>query len=207
MKRIVSFFLITLALTIQYPLGALAQQQGGGGHIPPELHEKAVQLHTLMKEKTDAGVDVSKALELDNQSRDAAKSGDYEKAKGLIDQAISLLKASKGVKTTGTADAAKSGKATDGKTGYTEPAQSPATPVSEAKKPVPADLCDKAAQLHTLMKSRSDAGVDVSKAMELDRQSRDAAKAGDYVKAKSLIDQAITLVQGTKASGTAAPVK
>ncbi len=91
MKLLAIFLLIALALIAYNPPELMSQPQGGGQPVPAELRERAVRLHELMKERSDAGMDVSRALELDKQSRDAAKSGDFEGAARLIDEATSLV--------------------------------------------------------------------------------------------------------------------
>ncbi len=91
--------LITLIVTLNSPLEILSQPprggRGGGGDrggVNGEFREKFVQLRKLIEEKKSEGADVSKAMELGRQAREAAKAQDWEKATKLIDEAMALLK-------------------------------------------------------------------------------------------------------------------
>lgn len=59
---------------------------------PKELGQKIEQLHVLIRENNEDRKDISKAVDLDRQSREAYRSGDYEKASRLIDEAIFLIR-------------------------------------------------------------------------------------------------------------------
>lgn len=75
-------------------------------------------------------------------------------------------------------------------------------PSNDAKKPMPAALRQKIVQFRNLMDEKRAEGANVSKGMELDRKSRDAARAGNVEEAIRLIDEAISIVKGAKAAET-----
>lgn len=80
-----------------------SQVPSGNGRmpIPEELKQKIDQLHFLMRGKNGNSIEVSKAMELDRQSREVARSGDFETADRLIVEAISMLKGVQDKESTG----------------------------------------------------------------------------------------------------------
>ncbi|MBI3008511.1 MAG: hypothetical protein HYY56_03210, partial [Candidatus Omnitrophica bacterium] len=89
-KGSILILLITLIAAFNGPSDALSQPLRGG--VSGEFREKFVQLRKLIEEKKSGGADVSKAMELGRQAREAEKSGDREKTTELIDEAMALLK-------------------------------------------------------------------------------------------------------------------
>ena len=75
-------------------------------------------------------------------------------------------------------------------------------PSNDVKKPIPAVLRQKIVQFRDLMDGKRAEGANVSKGMELDRKSRDAARAGKFGEAIRLIDEAIATVKEAKAAET-----
>ncbi|MEW6095750.1 MAG: hypothetical protein AB1567_04380, partial [bacterium] len=66
--------------------------------VAPEVSsgKKVEEFHHLLKEKKAQGYDTQEAEELDRESREAAIQGDKERALSLLEQAIRVLKESKG---------------------------------------------------------------------------------------------------------------
>lgn len=71
-------------------------------------------------------------------------------------------------------------------------------PLNDVKKTLPAALRQKIVQFRDLMDEKRAEGANVSKGMELGRQSRDAVRAGNFEEAIRLIDEAISTVKGAK---------
>ena len=57
-----------------------------------ELNRKLDELHRLMEEKMDEGIDITEAKKLDDKSKEYAQRGDMKGAINLISKAIDLLK-------------------------------------------------------------------------------------------------------------------
>jgi hypothetical protein len=62
--------------------------------IPDELNRKLDELHRLMEEKMNEGIDIIEAKNLDDKSKEYAQRGDMKGAINLISKAIDLLKRS-----------------------------------------------------------------------------------------------------------------
>src|SRR5664280_510833 len=75
-------------------------------------------------------------------------------------------------------------------------------PSNEMKKPIPAAMKQKVIEFRELMREKRAEGVNVSEAIELDRKSRDAARAGNYEEAGRLIDEAIASLKGASPAQT-----
>ena len=60
--------------------------------IPDELNRKLDELHRLMEEKMDEGIDITEAKKLDEKSKEYVQRGDMKGAINLISKAIDLLK-------------------------------------------------------------------------------------------------------------------
>ena len=110
-KGSVLILLVALITVLICPPDALSQPLRGG--VNGEFREKFVQLRKLVEEKKIEGADVSKAMELGRQAREAAKAEDWNKATNLIDEATVLLQwtgsktAEKPENTTGSSEVAE----------------------------------------------------------------------------------------------------
>ena len=60
--------------------------------IPDELNRKLDELHRLMDEKIDEGLDITEAKKLDDKSKEYVQRGDMKGAINLVSKAIDLLK-------------------------------------------------------------------------------------------------------------------
>lgn len=134
------------------------------------LMKKAEKVHMLIKEKEAEGLDVSKALKLDQDSKEAAEKGDMALAGKLLDNAImSLMETSGGEKS-----------------------------AEENKEPVTREtLMEKAKKLRSLIDESSIKGINVSHVLKLDQESRIAAEKGDLALADKLLDDAIKSLSGS----------
>lgn len=126
--------------------------------------KKAEKVHTVMKGKEAEGVDISKALKLDQESKEAADKGELALAGKLLDDAIlSLTETSGGKK-----------------------------PAEENKEPITnITLMEKAKKLRALIDESAVRGLNVSNVLKLDQETRKAAEKGDFALADKLLDDAI----------------
>jgi len=135
-----------------------------------ELIKKAEKVQTLIKEKGAEGLDVSNALKLDQESKEAAGKGNIALAGKLLDDAImSLTETSSGKK-----------------------------PADENKEPVTKKiLLEKAKKLRYLIDESATKGINVSPILKLDNESRIATEKGDLDLADKLLDNAIESFAGS----------
>jgi hypothetical protein len=152
-------FLAFFAVLIKY-----TQAEEKASLTIEELIKKAEKVQTLMKEKGAEGLDVSKALKLDQESKQAAEKGDIALAGKLLDDAIASLTETSGEK----------------------------KPAEEQKEPVTREtLVEKARKLRSLIDESAKKGMNVSHVLKLDQESRIATEKGDLALADKLLDDAI----------------
>ncbi len=168
-----------------------AQTAKNVGNVEPvssvSLMKKAEKLLALVAGAKAKGTDVSEALKLDQKSREAAAKSDFASADKLLDEAIKALEAPATQKTGSTETT--SAKQDAPSTGNEEPVSS-------------VSLMKKAEELHTLIAGAKAKDVDVSEALKLDQQSRDAAGKGDFASANRLLDEAIKALSAPVAQKT-----
>lgn len=123
-KGSILILLVALIVALNSPLDVFSQPPGGGrsedgerGGVSGEFMEKFVQLRKLIEEKKSEGADVSKALELGRQAREAAKAQDWEKTTKLVDEAMALLQETRSEPAEEPGDASKSGEVAEHKRG------------------------------------------------------------------------------------------
>lgn len=96
-KKFAEFFCIAVVIvSIIVNLGLVLAQEGGDVDLKQECMKKAQEFQRLLAEKQAEGVDVSEALEIDRQSREAFGSGNPEECLRLIKEAMALLKETTG---------------------------------------------------------------------------------------------------------------
>ncbi len=169
-NRLCKYFITTLVfLTFSAVFIKHTQAEERAGLTIEELMKKAKKVHTLMKEKEAEGLDVSKALKLDQESKEAAEKGDLDLADKLLDDAIESL--------SGSPDKEK-------------PEAASAEPVTSES------LMKKAEKLHALVEEKKAKGLNISETLKLDQMSREAAEKGNFSLANKLLDDAIKSLTG-----------
>jgi len=152
------------------------------------LMKKAEKLHSLIGEAKAKGADASGALKLDQMSREAAGKSDFANANKLLDEAIKDLESPAAQKSE-TASSVSSSKQASQTTEDAEPVSS-------------ISLMKKAEKLHSLIGEAKAKSVDVSEALKLDQQSREAAGKSDFASANKLLDEAIKALESTSTQKT-----
>lgn len=103
MNKLIIFIglILTLVLVFYnvYPLWAQPPSSDMQKVIPANLKQKILQFRDLVDAKKAEGVDIFKAMELDRQSREAVRAGNFGEGIKLLDMAISTLKGDSPVKT------------------------------------------------------------------------------------------------------------
>lgn len=141
-----------------------AQAEDAAGLTIEELVRKAEKVHALIKEKEAAGIDIAKALKLDQESRAAAEKGDLNLAGKLLDNAIGSLSESSDKE---------------------QPETACSAPVTSES------LMQKAEKLRALIEEKKDKGLNISEILKLDQMSREAAEKGNFTLADKLMDDTI----------------
>jgi cellobiose-specific phosphotransferase system component IIA len=136
---------------------------------PIELdREKAQAVKSLLREKREQGYDVTEAMRLAIEAKEAAEEGDVERANALLDEALLAL----------------------------ESAPLLVTPQREpTATPTPRTIQEKIAIYQKLLEEKIALGYDTSDAEELHRRAIEAMIQGDFASAEALIDEAIALLQ------------
>src|SRR3990167_5877927 len=159
------YFIITSVFLAFFPLSMQFTQAESKEAINiGTLMKKAEKVHTLIKEKVAEGLNVSKALKLDQESKEATEKGALALADKLLDEAIMFLSA----------------------TSREE------KPVTGNKEPITnVTLMEKAKKLRALIDKSAVRGLNVSNVLKLDQETRKAAEKGDFALADKLLDDAI----------------
>lgn len=169
-NRLCKYFMLTMVfLTFSAVFIKHTQAEEKANLTIEELMKKAEKVHTLIKEKEAEGLDVSNALKLDQESKEAAGKGNIALAGKLLDDAIMSLTATSNENNT----------------------------ADENKEPVTKEiLMEKAKKLRSLIDESAIKGINVSHILKLDHESRIATEKGDLDLADKLLDDAIKSLTG-----------
>jgi len=176
LRRLV-FALGLVVLTNAGPLHQMCLAQ-------PQVMQKVKQFQELLRQKKQSAADTTRAEQLNEQSRQAARQGNQSEAQHLLDEAIAAL-------------AKNEQQNTQAPETRQAPPGSPATPHDRGQSPKRL-----LAEFKQLLQSAKASGKDTAEAERLERESGMAARSGDRNKAQELLGKAVESLGGNPTQAT-----